>query len=259
MSESLPRWNIDIKVVDISPSVGRGIVALRNFRKKEVVGIYDGHRCDDRGIIRIYRDSVNALFHQYPMLDRTLNGSSFKQSHSVSIGRTHLSGLVIDGYPLCHPILDNNIDSLGRFALCNSASSDATANVKLKWVPAPDLPVDVINNLSNCECFVVCTRPVKKGEEFLWNYPFAHHMSPGKISKVKLAKKTVKCLALAPAPPCAPAPAPAPAVKPAKKQALKCPALDSDLDPDCICPGGTKCKMGFCWFLGGRVVLTRRR
>jgi hypothetical protein len=53
MSESLPRWNIDLKVVVISPSVGRGIVALRNFRKKEVVGIYDGHRCDDRGMVLV--------------------------------------------------------------------------------------------------------------------------------------------------------------------------------------------------------------
>jgi hypothetical protein len=51
MTKSLPRWNIDIKVVDISPSVGRGIVAMRNFHKKEVVGIYDGHRCDDNGMM----------------------------------------------------------------------------------------------------------------------------------------------------------------------------------------------------------------
>jgi hypothetical protein len=49
MRTSLPRWNIDLKVVEISPSVGRGIVALRKFHKKEVAGIYDGHRCDDKG------------------------------------------------------------------------------------------------------------------------------------------------------------------------------------------------------------------
>ena len=51
MSESLPRWNIDLKVMLISRSVGRGIVAMRNFHKKEVVGIYDGHRCDDKGMV----------------------------------------------------------------------------------------------------------------------------------------------------------------------------------------------------------------
>ena len=49
MRASLPRWNVDLKVVEISPSVGRGIVALRKFHKKEVAGIYDGHRCDDKG------------------------------------------------------------------------------------------------------------------------------------------------------------------------------------------------------------------
>ena len=93
---------------------------------------------------------------------------------------------------------------------CNSASSDATANVRLKWVPAPDLPADVVNNISDCECFVVCTRPVRKGEELLWNYPFAHHMSPAKISAVKLPKKAVKRLPPASAPAlCAAAVAPA--------------------------------------------------
>jgi hypothetical protein len=177
------------------------------------------------------------------MLDRTLNGSSFKKSHSVSLGRTHLSGLVIDGYPLCDPILDSNIDSLGRFALCNSASSDATANVKLKWVPAPDLPADVVNNIADCECFVVCTRPIKKGEELLWNYPFAHHMSPAKPVNAS-KKQAVKCAAPAPAP--------------ATVLAISTVTPDG-LDADCLCPGDTKCKMGFCWFLGDRILHSRRR
>jgi hypothetical protein len=66
--------------------------------------------------------------------------------------------------------------------------------VKVKWVPAPDLPADIVNKLSNCECFVVCTRPIKRGEELLWNYPFAHHMSPANLTAVKAAKKVVKGL-----------------------------------------------------------------
>ena len=181
------------------------------------------------GTVKIFRESILALFAIYPMLDRSINGSKFKKSHSVSLGRNHLSGLVIDGFPLCDPILDSNIDSLGRFALCNSASSDATANVKLKWVQAPDLPVDVVNNISDCECFVVCTRPIMKGEELLWNYPFANHLSPAKTS----------------------------AAKQGKKQAVT--RVDDGLDPDCVCPGDTRCKMGFCWFLGNRVMHTRRR
>jgi hypothetical protein len=155
---------------------------------------------------------------------------------------------VIDGYPLCHPILDSNIDSLGRFALCNSASSDATANVKLEWVPAPDLPPDAVNNLSNCECFVVCTRPIKIGEELLWNYPFSHHLSPAKLTVGKGCTPAVKSAVKRPAP----------------TQKVTLPStrerdLIFGLDPDCLCPGDTKCKMGFCWFLGNRVALTRRR
>ncbi len=31
------------------------------------------------------------------------------------------------------------------------------------------------------------------------------------------------------------------------------------LDPDCLCDGFQKCKQGFCWFLGGRVLLSARR
>ena len=209
------------------------------------------------GNVKIFRDSIVDLFRDYPLLDRAINGSTFKKSHSVSLGRTHLSGLVIDGYPLCHPILDNNIDSLGRFALCNSASSDATANVKLKWVPAPDLPADVVNNICDCECFVVSTRPIKKGEELLWNYPFAHHLSP---AQAKTAVRRLPALA-----PDLAHPAPAPAVKPSEKQAVKRPApapspeTPDGLDADCLCPGDTKCKLGFCWFLGGRLVQSRRR
>jgi hypothetical protein len=201
---------------------------MRNFVKKEVAGIYDGHRTDDKGTVVIARDSVSALFEDYPMLDRSVNGSKFKQSHSVYLGRNRVSGLVIDGYPLCDPILDTNVDSLGRFALCNSASSDITANVKLKWVPAPDLPADVVNNIADCECFVVCTRPIKKGEELLWNYPFSHHLSPIVKQKRQRVQKVVE-------------------------------KVDDGLDPDCVCPGDTRCKMNFCWFLGGRVLQTRRR
>jgi hypothetical protein len=30
------------------------------------------------------------------------------------------------------------------------------------------------------------------------------------------------------------------------------------LDPDCLCPGAQKCKLGFCWFHGGRTTSSRR-
>ena len=42
----LPIWNTDIKVVTISETIGRGIIALRRFSRGDVLGIYDGDRCD---------------------------------------------------------------------------------------------------------------------------------------------------------------------------------------------------------------------
>jgi hypothetical protein len=42
----LPIWNTDIQVAHISDEIGRGIIALRPFRKGDVLGIYDGDRCE---------------------------------------------------------------------------------------------------------------------------------------------------------------------------------------------------------------------
>ena len=69
--------------------------------------------------------SVSVLFNLYPQLDRHARGTAFKASHAVCLGRNHTSGLLIDGHPLCDPVLDANCDSLGRMALCNAAPSDA--------------------------------------------------------------------------------------------------------------------------------------
>jgi hypothetical protein len=126
MGAGLPKWNIDLKVVTISPEVGRGIVSLRIFEEHDVVGTYDGHRCDVDGNIISERDSLRLFFEKHPALDRRVTGDKFKLSHAVSCGRNKDAGVVIDGHPLCHPMLDANIDSLGRFALANSASSGAT-------------------------------------------------------------------------------------------------------------------------------------
>ena len=123
----LPQWNVDIEVFDVDPTLGRGIRALRPFAKHSVVGIYDGHRCDLQGNLVIRRQSVDALFALHPQLNRHVpNGNNFQESHSVLLGRNHCSGLLIDGHPLCDPILDGDINSLGRFALANAAGSDAS-------------------------------------------------------------------------------------------------------------------------------------
>ena len=126
MGDGLPKWNVDLKVCIISSEVGRGIVALRPFEEDDVAGTYDGHRCDVDGNIVSERDSLRLFFKAHPMLDRRVTGDKFKLSHAVSCGRNKDAGMVIDGHPLCHPMLDANIDSLGRFALANSASSGVT-------------------------------------------------------------------------------------------------------------------------------------
>ena len=212
MKRDLPRWNVDLKVSHIDDTVGRGIIALRPLAKHSVAGIYDGHRCDLQGNIVIRRQSVVELFQLHPQLNRHApNGGNFQDSHSVLLGRNHCSGLVIDGHPLCDPILDADINCLGRFALANAASSDSagtrivlflcgvwhvacgvrcvivtnpvlTANIKPRWVPAPDLPRDPINHIANCECFFVCTKNIEPGEELIWNYPVQHHIFKKKPS-----------------------------------------------------------------------------
>jgi hypothetical protein len=126
MMRNIPEWNVDLEVAYIDDTVGRGIRALRPFAKHSVAGIYDGHRCDLQGNLVIPRLSVLQVFQLHPQLNRHMpNGSNFQDSHSVSLGRNHCSGLLIDGHPLCDPVLDGDINSLGRFALANAASSDA--------------------------------------------------------------------------------------------------------------------------------------
>ncbi len=125
MVKNLPVWNIDMQVVWVSLKLGREVQALRTFAENEVLGVYDGHRCDLKGNLIMESPLVTSLFILYPQLNRHVTGQPFKASHAVCLGRNHTSGLVIDGHPLCHPMLDANQDSLGRMALCNSAPSDA--------------------------------------------------------------------------------------------------------------------------------------
>jgi hypothetical protein len=322
MSQRLPLWNVDIKVVTISKSVGRGVIALRRFRKDEVVGIYDGYRVDDTGKLVIARDAVTAVFRMHPNLNRhRAGGGRFKKSHSVSLGRSHCSGLVIDGHPLCDPSLDNDINSLGRCALCNSAASDSAgaccrllllaaaahsppfllppANIKPKWVPAPDLPPDPINHIANCECFMIATRDIDINEELLWNYPIAHHLSPANRQRGPQPQRQMQnapvsadaVVGSAPShassrPPQRDIPSsmpPAAASGPtASKRARRGSSISSPpkqrlgqrrkipddkdkdeeekLDPLCVCPNQEKkCKMGRCWFYGGRTIQGKRR
>lgn len=190
LHDKLPLWNVDLEVFQVDEFIGRGIRALRKFKKGEVIGMYDGHRCDEKGNIKIRLPSVSAMLSQYPILDREKNKAlSFQPSHSVSVCRTHLSGLYIDGGPLCDPILDSLVNNFGRLALANSASSPQQANMKPKWVKSPNLPRDYVNGQADTECFFTATRDIESGEEFLWAYPLDHHMNQQVVNHNLLPSK----------------------------------------------------------------------
>ena len=176
--EKLPLWNVDLEVFLVDAEIGRGIRVLRKFKKGDILGMYDGHRCDATGNIKIRLQSVCDILKEFPQLNREINKAlSFQPSHSVSVMRTHLSGLYVDGGPLCDPILDKLINSWGRFALANSASGPMNANMRPIWVRSPNLPRDYINNLADLECFFEATCDIEAYEELLWTYPLDHHMN----------------------------------------------------------------------------------
>jgi hypothetical protein len=134
-----------------------------------------------------------------------------------------------------------------------------TANIKLEWYPAPDLPPDVVNNCADCECFVVATRRVEVGDEFLWNYPFAGHLTLIRAVPAPTIR-VVQVRALHP---------PKPMAAPAKQKLMPFIAkpnaapsrknLIPKLDPECVSPGTSKCQLGKCWFYGGRLLPSRKR
>jgi hypothetical protein len=54
------------------------------------------------GTLRFRPHEMTALFLRHPQLDRQESGAKFQKSHSLSVGRTKLSGLFIDGLSLTH-------------------------------------------------------------------------------------------------------------------------------------------------------------
>jgi hypothetical protein len=159
--DKLPVWNVDLRVCEISQEIGRGVRTMRKFFNKGVLGHYDGNRCDEKGNIILAVPTLKEFFCQYPTLDRSVSPSPFRKSHALCVGGTHISGLFIDGYPLCDPILDKCFDRLGKFAIANSASSHSTANMKPIWVLSPHLPPDKINKVAHLHCFFVATRDIE--------------------------------------------------------------------------------------------------
>ena len=64
--------------------------------------------------------------------------------------------------------------------LANSASHEL-ANMKPIWVLAPDLPPDLIDIWNQCELFLICTKFVPAGSQFLWAYPIVEKVSCARV------------------------------------------------------------------------------
>ncbi len=88
---------------------------------------YGGHLVDADGNIVHERKSVRELMDRFPEIDRHSQKTEFQQTHALwsgskgKQGRTKEGGLVVDGGPLTHPVLDN-IAGVERGAIANSAN-----------------------------------------------------------------------------------------------------------------------------------------
>lgn len=153
LMNAMPTWKIDIGLC--LNARGRGIRALRAFKKGDAIMFYDGHRVDDKGNVGFERQDVADLYTEHGVDPRA---QPFQKSHAVCLGRVHVSGLQIDGYPLTLEVFDDVLD-IGRAALCNSGTP-AESNMKMVWLEAPDLTVDPINHLADCEGFLVAKRDI---------------------------------------------------------------------------------------------------
>ena len=153
LMNAMPTWKIDIGLC--CNARGRGIKALRAFKKGDVLMWYDGHRVDDKGNVVFERQDVSELYSASGLDPRAVE---FQKSHAVCLGRVHVTGLQIDGYPLTLEMFDD-VPDIGRGALCNSGTP-AESNMKMVWLEAPDLTVDPINHLADCEGFLVAKRDI---------------------------------------------------------------------------------------------------
>ena len=88
---------------------------------------YGGHLVDADGNIVHERETVRELMKRFPEIYRHLQKTAFQQTHALwngskgRQGRTKESGLVVDGGPVTHPVLDD-IAGVERGAIANSAN-----------------------------------------------------------------------------------------------------------------------------------------
>ena len=154
-------WGVgkDLVVQFISEAMGRGIFAGREFSKRDVLGWYDGHRCNFNGSLLFERAAVKQLMEQFPMINRHKLGQTMMITHTLMPRQRQENGMVIDGHPLTHPLLDNV--KCGKMALGNSPTNRHDATATLEWVEAPDLPKYPAAEDSHLECFVVARKDIK--------------------------------------------------------------------------------------------------
>ena len=154
LMNAMPTWKVDIGLV--VNARGRGVKALRSFKKGDALLFYDGHRVCDKGNVVIGRVQVDDLYTEHNVDPRV---RPFQKTHAVCLGRTHVTGLQIDGYPLTLDVFDDVLD-VGRGALANSGTT-RESSMRMVWFEAPDLDRDVINHLSDCEGFLVARRDIQ--------------------------------------------------------------------------------------------------
>lgn len=85
--KAMPKWNVDICLCH--GLAGRGIKALRDFKKGEVVMWYDGHRVNSHGVVKIERKSITELF--AAMNCRKISKSRTQSALEGSISLTSIS------------------------------------------------------------------------------------------------------------------------------------------------------------------------
>ena len=153
-------WGVgkDLIVQFISDFMGRGIFAGRNFSKKDVLGWYDGHRCNFNGSLVFERQAVQELMQQFPVINRHRLGHTMMITHTLMPRQRKESAMLIDGHPLTHALLEDV--KCGKFALANSTTNRHDATAVLDWVAAPDIPKDSAAEDAHLECFVIARKDI---------------------------------------------------------------------------------------------------
>ena len=158
----LPKWDINGTGeggvgVCYSLGRGRGIQALQDYKKGDVLLLYDGHRIDeDNGKLKFESTFLKDVYEKYSYDPES---TAFHASHALCVGRTHVTGLVIDGYHTTLELFDD-VAFMGRGAMANSANGKES-NMIIQWVRSPHFVRDVVTRISDCDGFLIAKRDIK--------------------------------------------------------------------------------------------------